>query len=81
VACIEEKKSAQDLVHIPERKRPPGKPRCRQDNIKMDFPSITSPSNTCDSEKFLCLVMMYCHYIKGVKSFKMIEHLLPIIKS
>jgi hypothetical protein len=47
-----EKKFAQGLVHIPEGKRPPGKPRCRQDNIKMDFPYITCPSKPVILNKF-----------------------------
>jgi hypothetical protein len=47
-----EKKSAQDLVRIPEGKRPPGKPRCRQDNIKMDFPSVSCPSTPVILNKF-----------------------------
>jgi len=50
-----EKKSAQDLFHIPEGKRPPGKPRCRQDNIKMDFPSISCPSTPVMLNKFCVL--------------------------
>lgn len=51
----ERKKSAQDLVHIHEGKRPPGKPRCRQDDIKVDFPSISCPSTPVILNKFFVL--------------------------
>jgi len=56
VACMGEKNSAQDLFHIPEGKRPPGKPRCRQDNVKMDFPSISCPSTPVILYKFCVLL-------------------------
>ena len=62
MACMGQKKSAQYFVQIPEGKRLPVKPRCRQDNIKMDFPSISCLSTPVILNKFF--VMSLCVVIK-----------------